>query len=54
MAGHEAGRPDGDETDTPRTSIEEHEATYHAFLNLAKWATGVVILLLIGMAVFLV
>ena len=32
----------------------EHEGTYHLFLTLTKWIVGFVIILLIGMAYFLV
>jgi len=49
----EARKPEEDDEDAPRTSMEEHKATYEAFLNLMKWGVVVVALLLIGMAIFL-
>lgn len=42
-----------DEGPPPKTSIEDHKATFEAFLNLVKWGVLAVALLLIGMAVFL-
>ena len=44
-----------DETDkeAPRTEYGEHEATYGAFLGLMKRAVIIVVLVLIGMAIFL-
>jgi hypothetical protein len=50
----EARRPEENEDDTPRTTMAEHEATYNAFLTLMKWGIGIVALVLIGMAIFLV
>jgi hypothetical protein len=41
------------DSDPPRTSMEEHEATYNTFLRFTKWGVAVVVLVLIGMAVFL-
>jgi Bacterial aa3 type cytochrome c oxidase subunit IV len=32
----------------------EHEGTYHMFLTLTKWIVGFLIVLLLGMAYFLV
>ncbi len=32
----------------------EHDATYARFLALAKWGTGIMVILLILMAIFLV
>lgn len=43
-----------DNGEAPRTSIEDHQRTFDSFIGMAKWAIGVVVLLLIGMAVFLV
>ena len=46
--------------DTPEYSVAEgndyaaHEQTYLAFLTMLKWAMGIIILILIGMAYFLV
>jgi hypothetical protein len=46
--------------DTPEYSVAEgndypaHEQTYLGFLTLLKWGMGIVILILIGMAYFLV
>jgi hypothetical protein len=46
--------------DTPEYSVAEgndyaaHEQTYLGFLTLLKWVIGIVILILIGMAYFLV
>jgi Bacterial aa3 type cytochrome c oxidase subunit IV len=31
----------------------EHEGTYQFFLRLVKWAVGVIVLILVGMAAFL-
>lgn len=45
--------------DTPEYSVAdgndyaEHERTYRNFLTLAKWVSGFVILIVIGMAIFL-
>lgn len=33
--------------------FQDHVETYHLFLTLAKWVAGFVIVLLIGMAYFL-
>lgn len=33
---------------------EEHESTYLFFLSLAKWGVGVVVIILVLMAIFLV
>ena len=46
--------------DTPEYSVAEgndyaaHEQTYLAFLTMLNWAMGIIILILIGMAYFLV
>jgi len=46
--------------DTPEYSVAEgndypaHEQTYLGFLTLLKWGTGIVILIVAGMAYFLV
>ena len=46
--------------DTPEYSVAEgndypaHEQTYENFITLVKWGMGTVILILIGMAYFLV
>ena len=46
--------------DTPEYSVADgndypaHEQTYLGFLTLLKWGMGIVILILIGMAYFLV
>jgi len=46
--------------DTPEYSVADgndypaHEQTYLGFLSLLKWGMGIVILILIGMAYFLV
>lgn len=37
----------------PRTTIDEHMQTYEGFLALTKWGIGIVVLILVGMAVFL-
>jgi hypothetical protein len=45
--------------DTPEYSVatgndyEAHEQTYRTFLSLVKWILGLVILIVIGMAIFL-
>jgi hypothetical protein len=31
----------------------EHEGTYHLFIRLVKWSIAIIVLILIGMAVFL-
>jgi hypothetical protein len=31
----------------------EHEGTYRFFLRVVKWSVGVVVVILVGMAVFL-
>ena len=46
--------------DTPEYSVAEgndypaHEQTYQSFITLVKWAMGIIVLILIGMAYFLV
>ena len=46
--------------DTPEYSVAEgndypaHEQTYQNFITLVKWAMGVIVVILIGMAYFLV
>ena len=46
--------------DTPEYSVAEgndypaHEQTYLGFVTLLKWTLGIVVLILIGMAYFLV
>jgi len=46
--------------DTPEYSVAEgndyaaHEQTYLAFLTMLKWGMAIIILILIGMAYFLV
>jgi hypothetical protein len=46
--------------DTPEYSVAEgndyaaHEQTYLSFIALVKWGMGIVILIVIGMAYFLV
>lgn len=47
---------ESDEMDAepPRTTIEEHQRTYDAFMSLTKWSIAGVVLLLILLAVFLV
>jgi len=46
--------------DTPEYSVAEgndyaaHEQTYLNFISLVKWGMGIVILIVIGMAYFLV
>ena len=46
--------------DTPEYSVAEgndyaaHEQTYLAFLTMLKWSMGIIILILIGRAYFLV
>lgn len=42
------------DADAPRTSIEDHQRTYDAFINLSKWSIVGVVILLILMAYFLV
>lgn len=42
----------GDEA-PPRTDISEHQRTFDALLTLTKWGIAVVVLVLIGLAVFL-
>ncbi len=37
----------------PRTSFDEHQHTYEAFLTVTKWSMGIVVLILVLMAVFL-
>lgn len=49
----EARRPEETDEEHPRTTMAEHEATYNAFLTLMKWGIAIVVLILIGMAVFL-
>jgi len=54
MAGHEPQHgADDEDGDPPRTSIEQHQETFDAFMSLTKWAVLAVVLVLIGMAVFL-
>ena len=46
--------------DTPEYSVAEgndyaaHEQTYENFITLVKWGMGIVILIVVGMAYFLV
>ena len=46
--------------DTPEYSVAEgndyaaHEQTYLNFISLVKWAMGIIILIVVGMAYFLV
>ncbi len=42
-----------DSGNPPRTSLEDHQQTYEGFLSLVKWGIGTVVLILVGMAVFL-
>jgi len=45
--------------DTPEYAVAEgndyqaHEQTYLTFLSLVKWILGVIVVILIGMAIFL-
>ncbi|WP_420391579.1 aa3-type cytochrome c oxidase subunit IV [Acuticoccus sp.] len=52
MSGEHTQTVEGD-AEAPRTSIDDHQRTFETFLNLIKWTVGVVALVLIGMAVFL-
>lgn len=42
------------DAEAPRTSYEDHQRTFDAFIGLTKVTIGLVVLLLIFMAVFLV
>ncbi len=42
------------DAEAPRTSIEDHQRTFDAFIGLTKVTIALVVLLLIFMAVFLV
>jgi hypothetical protein len=55
MAGHHgasAATIDDDGT-PPEVDIAAHQATFDAFISLTKWTIVFIVLLLIGMAVFL-
>ncbi|RAH98750.1 aa3-type cytochrome c oxidase subunit IV [Acuticoccus sediminis] len=42
-----------DNGNPPRTEFEEHVQTYEAFISLIKWGVGIIVVILIAMAVFL-
>ena len=42
-----------DDGKPPRTSFDEHERTYAAFLSIPKWSMATVAFILILLAVFL-
>lgn len=54
MAGHQTHEHTANADDVPQIDMVQHRHTYEAFLNLTKVAIGVVVLILIGMAVFLI
>jgi Bacterial aa3 type cytochrome c oxidase subunit IV len=49
MADHNASPAGGH----PAMDYPEHERTYALFTNLTKWGTIVIVVILIGMAIFL-
>lgn len=53
MAGQQVQQRGQESGDQPHTSLEDHERTFEAFLQLIKWSIISIVLLLIGMAVFL-
>ncbi|MEM9223421.1 MAG: aa3-type cytochrome c oxidase subunit IV [Pseudomonadota bacterium] len=53
MAGDEPHPPAADAGNPPRTTIEDHQQTYGAFITITKWSIGICVLILVGMAVFL-
>lgn len=53
MAGHQSTKIAHDDDTPPQVDIDAHQLTFDTFMNLTKWAIGVVVLILIGMAVFL-
>lgn len=54
MAGYDShGTAEDDGGPPPEVDIAAHEGTFDAFVNLTKWTVVFIVLLLTGMAVFL-
>lgn len=53
MAGHHDASSVVDDGTIPEVDVAAHQQTFDAFVNLTKWTIVFIVLLLVGMAVFL-